>query len=461
MSLGKTLLHLLSWKFARVLAILMGLWHAWQLGVLLAIRRNRPWLEDVPKAQIEVVEEEIVEEVVPETNLAVVTTGTDAALLNLLNQNRDQFMSLVNPSLPQKGPNSTLQWNAATDQDEWESLADPIGDSALAANRVDVSVQRKRDQDYLFRIIATFPTPLNPTVDLACDAKLRPTYDDMVEELKVLYTCQEPVEGDSTHVDTTRVEYVKTKPVFPASGRDMVILTSIRPFSLPDSTTIDGYLNLETSVPPGLPGLEKLRIPSVPKTHVRAAVSVSGRVWFPYVYKVNGEERMGTRVIQIADLNPGGNVPGFVIKFIAGKGIPRSLGIMAKQVKKTSWDSPDQGGQDDVGSSRLLQLGYNGKRGQAPSGSENGLDRGLENGDTSAEVMEDSMTDSQVVSTGKHLSLRDLIHTTSAFLPVPNPVKNIGKNVAHRVLDQVVGKGGDVKMDWAQGLIVERDDDQE
>lgn len=157
-------------------------------------------------------------------------------------------------------------------------------------------------------------TPLGVAVDFSADSLTRKEWDDMVDDIRILEIIDR----------MTRVEYVRAKPVFPTAARDVVLLSHLAAY--PKEWNGDGepasFMHVTKSVP-------HHAAPN-PRGVVRMSTSVAGRI---FTRLPNG----GTRSLQIADLNPGGSVPNWVINFVASKAVPKSVGTMYAQMKKVGW----------------------------------------------------------------------------------------------------------------------------
>lgn len=156
--------------------------------------------------------------------------------------------------------------------------------------------------------------PLGPSLDISCDTLTRTSWDDMVDDTRVLETLDK----------YTRIEYVRAKAVFPTAARDVVLLSHLAAYPLDwaGEGQPTSFIHVTKSV-------DHARAPK-PKGVVRMSTSVAGRLFTPLP---NG----GTRSLQIADLNPGGNVPAWVVNFVASKAVPKSVGTMYARMKQVGW----------------------------------------------------------------------------------------------------------------------------
>jgi hypothetical protein len=193
-----------------------------------------------------------------------------------------------------------------------------------------VTIDRKSCCVLVSQMLYDLPCPLGPLLDISADSLSRKSWDDMVDDIRILETIAR----------NTRVEYVRAKPVFPTAARDVVLLSHLDsyPAGFEGEGEPEQFMHVTKSV-------NHASAPN-PKGVVRMSTSVAGRI---FTRLPNGS----TRSLQIADLNPGGSVPNWVVNFVASKAVPKSVGGMWAILKKNGWEGE--------GKSRLWRDGLAGK----------------------------------------------------------------------------------------------------
>ncbi|KAJ3160608.1 hypothetical protein HDU86_000366 [Geranomyces michiganensis] len=196
------------------------------------------------------------------------------------------FLSMADPAAL-AGPDSTT---GAPQQHEWQLLASLPSPS--------LSVYKRTDTDFCIKVVADLHCTPETAFDMLADVTRRGDWDDLCEETGVV----EVVDRAS------RVQFVKTKGVWPASPRDTLVLAYVE--KLPDGR----FLNVAQSVTHArFPPREAEGI-------VRMEAKISGQLVGPK----EGHPGMCT-VIQINDADLKGWIPKSVIGFIATKSIPNSF----------------------------------------------------------------------------------------------------------------------------------------
>ncbi|KAI9021271.1 hypothetical protein DFJ74DRAFT_120200 [Hyaloraphidium curvatum] len=208
--------------------------------------------------------------------------------------------------------NEFLRLATDTDESQWDSVAN-VNESG-----VEIKVWKYKKGEWCFKVMYDLPTPIGVTLDTSADISSRVNWDEMVDAVDILEVLDR----------MTRIEYLRAKPVWPTAARDVVLLSHLAPYPSDFSGEGEpqGFLHVTKSV-------QHSRAPN-PKGVVRMTTSVAGRI---FTRLPNG----GTRSLQIADLNPGGSVPGWVVNFVAGKAVPKSVGTMFSVMKKAGWKEDD------------------------------------------------------------------------------------------------------------------------
>ncbi|KAI8585752.1 hypothetical protein BDZ88DRAFT_335454 [Geranomyces variabilis] len=199
------------------------------------------------------------------------------------------FLSMADPAALSAGSDSSDS-ATTTPQHEWQLLASLPSPS--------LSVYKRTDTDFCIKVVADLHCTPETAFDMLADVTRRGDWDDLCEETGVV----EVVDRAS------RVQFVKTKGVWPASPRDTLVLAYVE--KLPDGR----FLNVAQSVTHArFPPREADGI-------VRMEAKISGQLVGPK----EGHPGMCT-VIQINDADLKGWIPKSVIGFIATKSIPNSF----------------------------------------------------------------------------------------------------------------------------------------
>ncbi|KAJ1928601.1 hypothetical protein IWQ60_001895 [Tieghemiomyces parasiticus] len=187
-----------------------------------------------------------------------------------------------------------------------------------------LQVYQKCGADLGFKMEAVLNSTAATAFDLLADATRRPTWDDMCDTVRVIEALDGAPDLATATPDnplaTTRIQYVRTKPVWPTSARDVVLLSL-------NCRLDDGrYMSVTQSVShPDCPEYKD-------EGYVRMSAGVSGQIVTPL--PVADGQGPRCRVIQIADGNPGGWIPQSVVRFVATKAMPQSFVKVAKQIEK-------------------------------------------------------------------------------------------------------------------------------
>jgi hypothetical protein len=170
-----------------------------------------------------------------------------------------------------------------------------------------VNIDSSPRSDNLFRFDFTLDnTPLT-CFDFLSSASKRKEWDDIVDEITVV----EQIDS------STSLIYVRSKPMFPTSPRDSVVISF-------KTVLADGRL-LEITK-----SVDHPKYPPDPKGKiVRASTGVSGIIVSP----VNGQIKKA-HVIEISDLDPGGWIPASVRNSILTVMIPNNIKSLNEKLKK-------------------------------------------------------------------------------------------------------------------------------
>ncbi|EPZ35176.1 START domain-containing protein [Rozella allomycis CSF55] len=182
-------------------------------------------------------------------------------------------------------------FDSPLDPNEWESTVD----------NDDIQIYQNKRSQCCFRIHASLQNCAESCFDLLSDPMERPKWDELCEFARVV-----------EEVDKfTRIVYVRMKPVWPTSARDVVLLSHVT--KLPDGR----LLNVTKSIThPDCPDLSSEGI-------VRMEAGIAGQICIKSTSN-------RCKLIQIADGDLGGWIPKSVIKFVATKALPNSFKAVNK-----------------------------------------------------------------------------------------------------------------------------------
>ncbi|KAJ3021804.1 hypothetical protein HKX48_007686 [Thoreauomyces humboldtii] len=176
-------------------------------------------------------------------------------------------------------------------KDEWVLVA--------SLQNPKLSVYKLANTDFCIKVVADLNCTPETAFDMLSDITRRGEWDDLCEETGIVEVIDK----------STKVQFLKTKGVWPASPRDTLVLAHVERLA-------DGrYLNVAQSV-------EHARFPPRElEGIVRMEAKISGQVVGPTL-----DNRPGMcRVVQVADGDLKGWIPKSVIGFIATKSMPNSF----------------------------------------------------------------------------------------------------------------------------------------
>ena len=175
---------------------------------------------------------------------------------------------------------SFLRLTDSANELEWIKVVD----------RSEITVLRKLDSSLCFKVITTLDNTSATCFDILSDVSKRTSWDQTCEEGRV-------IEELDRH---TRIVYVRTKPIWPTSGRDLVLLSHRR--RLHDGRLINVTTSVTHHMCPELVGGKVIRMQA----------GIAGQI----CSIASGENAGGRcRLIQIADGDPKGWIPVSVIQF--------------------------------------------------------------------------------------------------------------------------------------------------
>ncbi|TPX72739.1 hypothetical protein SpCBS45565_g00172 [Spizellomyces sp. 'palustris'] len=162
-----------------------------------------------------------------------------------------------------------------------------------------IEVYKLQNTDFCVKVIAELNCTMETAFDLLSDITRRVEWDDLCEESGIIEVID----------NATKIQFMRTKGVWPASPRDTLVLAHVE--RLPDGR----YLNVAQSVEhPDCPPRDAENI-------VRMEAKISGQVVGPTLDNQPGM----CRVVQVADGDLKGWIPKSVIGFIATKSVPNSF----------------------------------------------------------------------------------------------------------------------------------------
>ncbi|KAJ3182853.1 hypothetical protein HDU85_002456 [Gaertneriomyces sp. JEL0708] len=162
-----------------------------------------------------------------------------------------------------------------------------------------IQVYKHQDADFCIKVIAELNCTPETAFDLLADIQRRKEWDELCEECGIVEVVN----------SSTKIQFLKTKGVWPASPRDTVVVSHIK-------TMNDGrYVNLSQSVEhPGYPPRETEGI-------VRMDAKITGQLVGPTPDNMPNM----CRVVQVADGDLKGWIPKTVIGYVATKSVPNSF----------------------------------------------------------------------------------------------------------------------------------------
>ncbi|RIA96044.1 hypothetical protein C1645_755864 [Glomus cerebriforme] len=159
--------------------------------------------------------------------------------------------------------------------------------------------------DCCFKVTGTMENTPQTTFDLLADVRRRSEWDPMTDEAGIIEIIDE----------STRVQYVKMKSVFPTSARDVVTIGYTT--QLEDSRMVMVNKSIEHKLCPEKSGI------------IRLEAGCAGVVVSPIKDQPNK-----CFVVQIADANPKGWIPKSVITLISTRDMPASIKKLNKLLAK-------------------------------------------------------------------------------------------------------------------------------
>ncbi|KAJ1652357.1 hypothetical protein IWQ61_007292 [Dispira simplex] len=180
-----------------------------------------------------------------------------------------------------------------------------------------LQVYQKQGDGFCFKISAILETSAETAFDLLADATRRLEWDDMCQEVRIVEVLDPPDQQDQRVVRNpalavSKIQYVRTKPIWPTSARDVCLLSynrrlgSGRYISATKSTTH-----------PDCPEYTSEGV-------VRMTAGIAGQL-VTALPTPPGDTKDHCRVVQIADGSPGGWLPQSVVRFVATKAMPQSF----------------------------------------------------------------------------------------------------------------------------------------
>ncbi|KAJ2793560.1 hypothetical protein H4R21_005846, partial [Coemansia helicoidea] len=181
-----------------------------------------------------------------------------------------------------------------------------------------VTVEGHASKPFCFRVVFYAPTGPGTAFDLLSDILRRPEWDELTEATRVVEMLN-TVDG---------IHYVKMKAVWPTAARDSLLLAHVAAVRTRDGGT--GFLNVSQSIVDD----------RVPENTAAGIVRMEAGIAGQLVTRAAADDirRLGLRgdhwckVVQIADGDLKGWIPGGVIKFIATQALPRSLAKVCQQM---------------------------------------------------------------------------------------------------------------------------------
>ncbi|CAI2164675.1 17120_t:CDS:2 [Funneliformis geosporum] len=188
---------------------------------------------------------------------------------------------------------------------------DSLWDLIYEDKEADIKVYKNDEiSSCCYKITSTMENTPQTTFDLLADVRRRPEWDHMTAEAGIVEIIDE----------STRVQYVKMKAVFPTSARDVVTIGYTT--QLEDGRMVMVNRSIEHRLCPEKPGI------------VRIEAGCAGVVVEPIKDQPNK-----CHVTQIADANPKGWIPKSVISLVSTRDMPTSVKKLNRLLAKMPYQS--------------------------------------------------------------------------------------------------------------------------
>jgi len=171
-------------------------------------------------------------------------------------------------------------------------------------NPLSLQVYKLAGSKNCFKIIAVLNTSAETAFDVLSDIRRRVEWDEIAETGITI----ENISND------TRIDYLKTKPIWPTSGRDSILLSHVKILKDGRLLNVNQSIKEHSSAP-------------VDPTAVRMETKVAGQI-------IEFLTPKSCRVIQVADADLNGWIPSSVVTFLANIAIPRSFIVLDEMLQK-------------------------------------------------------------------------------------------------------------------------------
>jgi hypothetical protein len=192
------------------------------------------------------------------------------------------FLENVSPSTP-------------IDKDTWRLVA--------TTTTPPLRVYQRIDAPFRYRILGTLHQLPHVVFKFLSDIESRPKWDDMVLEARILQQLD----------SSTRVIYLRMKPVWPTASRDMVLLSHFTVHKQLDGVDGPVYVNVTQSI--DFTAMPERTAEGIVRMHV----GVSGQM------VSMAQDKKRSLIWQLADGDPRGWIPTSVVNFVATQAVPRSF----------------------------------------------------------------------------------------------------------------------------------------
>ncbi|KAL7748536.1 hypothetical protein RI367_005946 [Sorochytrium milnesiophthora] len=181
---------------------------------------------------------------------------------------------------------------------EVEHRSAPSSEWTLIVDRPPhVQIWKSVHSEHRYRILGIIDADMHTTFEFLNDILRRPEWDEMTEATRIV----------STLSQTTRIQHIKIKAIWPTSARDLLLLSHWRPVD--ENRMIACTMSVEHPDMPLQDGV------------VRMAADCAGQLIERVV--VDGREK--SRVTQLVDGDPKGWVPKSILNMVATKALPNSF----------------------------------------------------------------------------------------------------------------------------------------
>ncbi|KAI8902832.1 hypothetical protein BC833DRAFT_571767 [Globomyces pollinis-pini] len=170
-----------------------------------------------------------------------------------------------------------------------------------------ISVQKRKDVDFFFRIVVDFEGTPEETFDLVADISKRPNWDEICQSAGIIERIS----------NKTAIQFMRTKGIWPTSPREAIIM------SFTDKLEDGRYINVTKSI-------DSHEDYKSVDGDVRMIATIAGLVIGPHP----SNNPKICRCVQIVNGDLGGWLPPSVVSLVTTQAFPISMRRANKQLKK-------------------------------------------------------------------------------------------------------------------------------